>query len=281
MDIRYDNGDEEECRWPDKDMRVVNPLALTEEENWDESEEEQEDSVESGSVEAKKVQKVEKKPKEPKVKAKRKIRTYDFEDDDPLRTFVCDVEDCTYRAKRLDHLRTHKLMIHTTDAIYFNCAVEGCDYKAKQKGNLNRHSVKRHGLEMSFDCEAEGCDFKAANGIALKAHRKFVHNNKERKRKSSEEIALEAFVAEGGCKACAGVHRAHKYNEKCKFLSLGVKRDSTVTGNDSGSESGGESVSGIVNVSGGGSGSEEDEGEEGEEDSGIGDSLPLASQGIL
>jgi hypothetical protein len=77
-------------------------------------------------------------------------------------------KDCDYKAKRKDHLKRHRTLIHNKNATWHYCKY--CDYKTKKKSYLETHRAI-HNWHRCKDC-----DYKTKHQHHLKQHRASIHN---------------------------------------------------------------------------------------------------------
>ena len=145
--IGYDDGDEEECKWPDKDIIII------------------------GSDET-----------NVKEKKKKKVRNndlsseFDVREVDGTRMFICGEGRCEYYSPRASTVKRHKANIHDIDVTYHFCGEDGCDFKSKHASDLKCHRASIHDIDVTYYlCGEEGCDYKAKLGGNIKIHRQRMH----------------------------------------------------------------------------------------------------------
>jgi len=57
---------------------------------------------------------------------------------------ICGTAGCTYQTKRGDHMRRHKMNMHSVGLKWHYCKLGDCVYKCKRKEALQRHQVSSH-----------------------------------------------------------------------------------------------------------------------------------------
>ena len=153
--VKYDDGDEEECRWPDDDVVVVERELVGEKKNKKKKKdgEAESDGKEMGKIGVE--------------------RGEVYIDGEGTKMFSCREPGCEYFC----NLKRHKTGFHEIDATYYPCAIKGCDYKAKQASSLTTHKANVHDLDVTFYlCGADDCDYKAKEAGNLKSHKAAVHD---------------------------------------------------------------------------------------------------------
>ena len=108
--ILYDDGEEEECSWPDDDIVLDNGG------NNEEKKEKKRERVEEESV----------------------------------RMLVCGEEGSEYESKWKSVVKRHKAGIHDIDVTYYLCNADGCEYKAKAAADLKRHKAAIHDIDVTY-----------------------------------------------------------------------------------------------------------------------------------
>jgi hypothetical protein len=90
---------------------------------------------------------------------------------------VCGTAGCTYSTKRGDHMRRHKMNMHSVGLKWHYCKIGECTYKCKRKEALARHQASIHDETKWHKCQSFGCDFKNRAKKFIKMHVKTVHGN--------------------------------------------------------------------------------------------------------
>ena len=127
--VKYDDGDEEECRWPDNDIVIVENEKLVGKKKTKKTKKDGEDK--SGGSKLDKIG-VE--------------RGEVYIDKEGRRMFSCREPGCEYFSKDSGNLKRHRTNFHDIDATYYLCGVDKCDYKAKEAVGVRRHKARIHGI---------------------------------------------------------------------------------------------------------------------------------------
>jgi len=90
---------------------------------------------------------------------------------------VCGTNGCTYSTKRGDHMRRHKMNMHSVGLKWHFCNIGECMYKCKRKEALVRHQASIHDETKWHSCPSFGCSFKNRAKKNIKLHVKEIHGN--------------------------------------------------------------------------------------------------------
>ena len=89
------------------------------------------------------------------------------------RLFRCDIEGCTYIAKRKTHLKSHKANIHDIDVVWHYC--DHCTARFKRASNLKEHKQNKHDIDVVWNyCDI--CTYRCKQKGNLKKHKALLHN---------------------------------------------------------------------------------------------------------
>ena len=136
--VKYEDGEEEVCDWPDDDIVIVGRELVGE-----------------------------KKAKNEVAKVRNKLDE---------RVFSCGKSGCDYVAKKSHHLKTHKALIHNIDVKYYPCNINGCKYEAKLAGSVKKHKANVHDIGVVYyPCSVKGCRYIAKQTSYLKSHQAMIH----------------------------------------------------------------------------------------------------------
>ena len=91
------------------------------------------------------------------------------------RPFVCEVEGCGKRFKRVRNYTKH-LDIHKNK--FFKCTFEGCDKTYETGPGLLTHQQSAHIKDTLYVCEWPGCEFKTYNRNNYRGHQA-VHSDQK------------------------------------------------------------------------------------------------------
>ena len=192
--ILYDDGEEEECSWPDDD------IVLDSDGNNEGQKDRKRKKVEGGALgmfvcgeEG-----CEYKAKTASTLRRHKAYIHDIDvvyhpcskcdyeakDAGNLKRHKANVHDidvvyypcseCDYEAKSANTLKQHKANVHDIDIVFYPCSK--CDYEAKTAGALRRHKANIHDIDVVyFSCNVNGCEYKAKQSSQLKRHKKGIH----------------------------------------------------------------------------------------------------------
>ena len=90
---------------------------------------------------------------------------------------VCGTAGCTYSTKRGDHMRRHKMNMHSVGLKWHYCNIGECTYKCKRKEALTRHQASIHDETRWHECPFLGCNFKNRTKKLIKLHWKEAHHS--------------------------------------------------------------------------------------------------------
>ena len=89
---------------------------------------------------------------------------------------ACDIDGCTYVAKKADHFRKHQVLVHGVDVVFFPCNQDGCDYRSTIVSSVRRHLAGVHDIGVKWhECDHKGCDYKAKQAGHWRQHQAHVH----------------------------------------------------------------------------------------------------------
>ncbi|GMI46667.1 hypothetical protein TrCOL_g1618 [Triparma columacea] len=111
---------------------------------------------------------------------------------------VCGTAGCTYSTKRGDHMRRHKMNMHSVGLKWHYCNIGECTYKCKRKEALTRHQASIHDETRWHECLFLGCNFKNRTKNFIKLHWKEAHQG---------NLVLEAPPPPSSTSALVGVNQ--------------------------------------------------------------------------
>ena len=92
-------------------------------------------------------------------------------------THACEIDGCSYVARRAGTLKRHQAAIHGVDVVFYPCNQEGCDYKSKEGGALTKHLANVHDIGVQWhECDQKGCSYKAKEVGTLRQHQAAIHD---------------------------------------------------------------------------------------------------------
>ena len=156
ISIQYDDGDEEECSWPEDDIVIIGRREVVGENGAT--------SVMNGRGD------------EGGGKGERNIEVeIEVSEEKGVKMFTCGENGCEYKSKWKHHLKNHKANIHYIDVVFYPCNAKGCIYESRQVSALKAHKANIHDIDVVyFSCSK--CDYAAKNAAHLKRHKATIHD---------------------------------------------------------------------------------------------------------
>ena len=96
-------------------------------------------------------------------------------------SFLFNCDQCNYSGNSKCHFNRH-VKTHSDEKPY-NCPEEGCDYKARRSDHIFTHRIRKHQNLKPFLCTTLGCSYSSKQNSDLRRHVRRVHEGSNEKSK--------------------------------------------------------------------------------------------------
>ena len=156
--VVYDNGDEEECVWPDEDVII---------------------QTGNGYPRKRKTMSAEGTTTTTTTtsRSKPRITMEQGSDSKTTKWHWCGEKGCDYKSRVASHVKPHKAYVHNVDVKYNYCGFDNCPYKAKTAGDVKTHKAMIHDIDVTYYlCGENDCEYKAKKSSSVKRHKQNIHD---------------------------------------------------------------------------------------------------------